>query len=114
MNSITLFMRNLKLASDLSDHIAVLDKSIEIHENLDDFSALSKLVFIDLDEKDFGNVDFISSLFTKVKNITIIGFLSSMQKNTVDKFRSAGCTMILTKSSAVKNISSLVKEFGND
>ncbi|MEE8437686.1 MAG: hypothetical protein V3S22_05045 [Candidatus Neomarinimicrobiota bacterium] len=114
MNSITLFMRDLKLASVLSDHIAIMDKGVEIHENLDDFSLSSKLAFIDLDENDFGSVDFISSLFAKAKNIKIIGFLSSMQKDKVDKFKSAGCTMVLTKSSAVKNISSLVKEFGNN
>jgi len=111
MNLITLYIKDLKLASELSDHLTVLDSNVEIHDEVDDLSIKSKLVFIDLDENDFGNVDFISSLNSFGQDIIIVGFMSSVHKDTIDKYKAAGCRMVLTKSSAVKNIANLVNEF---
>ena len=42
--------------------------------------------------------------------MTLLGYMEKVQKESRDKLKAAGCDMILSKASVVKNIQSLVKE----
>ncbi len=103
-----LFVRHFQLGTQLSDHLTAHEIEIEFLESLTELTPDFDLAIVDLDDKSFGTVDFISILFRK--GIKTIGYLKYRSKDIHDKYKSAGCSVILTRSSIVKNITTLVKE----
>ncbi|NOZ03563.1 MAG: hypothetical protein GXO92_03020 [FCB group bacterium] len=113
MNSVLLCMRNFELGTRLSDVFTRLEWAVRF---VDDYEVLgksddppAKLAVVDLDDPLTGSVHFIASLKGLNPHITIIGYLKWMHKNTHDKFKVAGCDIILPQSSLVKNIPSLIR-----
>lgn len=68
------------------------------------FDPRTRGAVVDLNDPDYGNVHFISTLKYSVLEIFITGYVKQMQKLTVDKLRAAGCNLILPQSSFIKNI----------
>ena len=60
----------------------------------------------DLDDKNFGNKNFVKNVKSK-SNIFIIGYMNSLKKHSVDSFKKNGCDLILSGPSLLKNIESL-------
>ena len=63
---------------------------------------------IDLDESVFFSVGLISEL--KRHGIKIIGTMDAVKAKELKKLKSAGCDIVLPKSSLVKNIPKLLKK----
>ena len=111
MEPIALFVRDFRLGTGLSNHLVSMDCGLAFHESASDMSPGVGLAVVDLDEEDFGTVRFINEIKAVNRDIRIVGYMKLMQKERHDKFKTAGCNVILTRSSIVKNIQSLVKEF---
>ncbi|MBI88539.1 MAG: hypothetical protein CMG60_00510 [Candidatus Marinimicrobia bacterium] len=111
MIEVILFVKDFELASKLSAACIDIDRHIEFtDENTDpnDFSKNTKMSIIDLDEKVFASVGLISEL--RRKGLKIIGTMNIVNNKDALKFRSAGCDVIISRASLVKNIPTLVSE----
>ena len=109
MNNITLFVKDFQKGTELSDHLATAEINVTFAESIYDIPDQCKLGIIDLDDKKFGNVKFVSELKSKTQ-LTLLGYMVRMHKDTHDKLKAAGCKMVFTKASIVKNVQSLVQE----
>ena len=115
MIEVMLFVKDFELGSKLSSACVDLGRQIEFtdeNSDPDTFSDLAKMVIIDLDEKVFSSVGLVSEL--KRKGLKVIGCMGSINNKEVSKFRSAGCDVVVTRASLVKNISSLISELIDD
>ncbi len=109
MNNIALFVKDFQKGTELSDHLATAEINVTFAESIYDIPDQCKLGIIDLDDKKFGNVKFVSELKSKTQ-LTLLGYMVRMHKDTNDKLKVAGCKMVFTKASIVKNVQSLVQE----
>ena len=115
MIEVMLFVKDFELGSKLSSACVDLDRQIEFtdeNSDPDTFSDQAKMVIIDLDEKVFSSVGLVSEL--KRKGLKVIGCMGSINKRETSKFRSAGCDIIVTRASLVKNIPNLISELIDD
>jgi hypothetical protein len=111
MIEVILFVKDFELGSKLSSACADLDRQIEFTDentNPDKFSQHTKMAIVDLDEKVFSSVGLVSEL--KRKGLKVIGSMGSITNREVSKFRSAGCDLVVTRASLVKNIPNLIFE----
>ena len=111
MIEVILFVKDFDLGAMLSSACADLDRQIEFTDentNPDKFSQHTKMAIVDLDEKVFSSVGLVSEL--KRKGLKVIGSMGSLNNREVSKFRSAGCDIVVTRASLVKNISNLIFE----
>ena len=111
MGNILLFIKDFELGSKVSSACVDDEKNVEFcDENTspDDFVEKSLLAVIDLDESVFFSVGLVSEL--KRHGIKIIGAMEEVKAKELKKLRSAGCDIILPKSSLVKNIPRLLSE----
>tara|TARA_Y100000590_G_C14979595_1_gene735719 strand:- start:3 stop:347 length:345 start_codon:yes stop_codon:yes gene_type:complete len=111
MGNILLFIKDFELGSKVSSACVDHEKNVEFcDENTspDDFVEKSILAFIDLDESVFFSVGLVSEL--KRHGIKIIGAMEEIKAKELKKLRSAGCDIVLPKSSLVKNIPRLLSE----
>jgi hypothetical protein len=111
MIEVILFVKDFELGSKLSSACVDLNRQIEFTDentNPDKFSQHTKMAIVDLDEKVFSSVGLISEL--KRKGLRVIGSMASLNNRDASKFRSAGCDIIVTRASLVKNIPNLISE----
>jgi len=111
MGNILLFIKNFELGSKVSSACVDYEKNVEFcDENTspDDFVEKSLVAVIDLDESVFFSVGLVSEL--KRHGIKIIGTMDEVKAKELKKLRSAGCDIVLPKSSLVKNIPRLLSE----
>ena len=111
MENILLFIKDFELASKVSSVCIDYEKNVEFcdeNTNPDDFVEKSILAFIDLDESLFFSVGLVSEL--KRHGIKIIGTMEGVKAKELKKLKSAGCDIVLPKSSLVKNIPKLLSE----
>lgn len=103
-----LFIKDFELGTKVSAKLTELDSTFEFYEKSADISEKTKLLIIDLDHEETGNEFFIHQLATNQNDVKIIGFLKQVLKEKHDKFKTAGCSVILPKSSLVKNLSTFI------
>lgn len=103
-----LFIKDFELGTKVSAKLTELDSTFEFYEKSADISEKTKLLIIDLDHEETGNEFFIHQLATNQNYVKIIGFLKQVLKEKHDKFKTAGCSVILPKSSLVKNLSTFI------
>ena len=111
MENILLFIKDFELGSKVSSICVDYEKNVEFcDENTspDDFVEKSILAIIDLNESVFFSVGLISEL--KRHGIKIIGTMDEIKAKELKKIRSAGCDVLLPKSSLLKNIPTLLSE----
>ena len=111
MENILLFIKDFELGSKVSSTIVDYEKNVEFcDENTspDDFFHTSLLAVIDLDEPVFFSVGLISEL--KRHGIKTIGTMEEIKSKELKKLKSAGCDIVLPRSSLVKNIPKLLDE----
>ncbi|MDP6340004.1 MAG: hypothetical protein QF842_06745 [Candidatus Marinimicrobia bacterium] len=109
MNNIALFVKDFQKGTELSERLATADMNVTFAESIYDLPDQCKIGIIDLDDEKFGNVKFVSELNSQT-NMTLLGYMKTVHKETMDKLKSAGCNMVISKASIVKNVQSLVKE----
>ena len=109
MNNIALFVKDFQKGTELSDRLATVNINITFAESIYDLPDQCQIGLIDLDDEKFGTVQFVSELNSQTK-MTLLGYMEKVQKESRDKLKAAGCDIILSKASVVKNIQSLVKE----
>ena len=111
MKNILLFIKDFELGSKVSSACVDYEMNVEFcDENTspDDFANQSILAIIDLDEDVFFSVGLISEL--KRHQLKIIGSFNELKAKNLKKLKSAGCDLILPKSSLVKNLPSMIVE----
>jgi len=111
MGNILLFIKDFELGSKVSSAFVGYEKNVEFCDEKtspDDFVEKSLLAVIDLDESVFFSVGLVSEL--KRYGIKIIGTMAEVKTKDLKKLKSAGCDIVLPKSSLVKNIPSLLSE----
>lgn len=114
MPEILLFIKDFELGSRISSACVDNGKEVEFSdENTDskNFSTNLKLAFVDMDEKVFLSVGLVSAL--KRHGIKVIGIMKKISNHENKKLKSAGCDIIIPKSSLMKNIPSLLSEYIN-
>ena len=105
MENILLFIKDFELGSKVSISCVDYEMNVEFcDENTspDDFINKSILAIIDLDEDVFFSVGLVSEL--KRHNLKIIGSMKELKAKDLKKLKSAGCDLILPKSSLVNNL----------
>ena len=112
MTDVLLFVKKFRLGTKISEALTDLNVSVEFAEGerfgISQINDATKLVVLDLDDSVFQTVAFVSGLRNINKNIKIAGFMKILHKETYDRLKSAGCDIILPRSSFVKNIHTLI------
>ncbi|MCH7613121.1 MAG: hypothetical protein IIB45_07155 [Candidatus Marinimicrobia bacterium] len=104
-----LFIKDFELGTKVSAKLTELDSTFEFYEKSIDIPEKTKLLVIDLDHEETGNEFFIHQLSLDRVDVQIIGYMKQIVKEKHDKFRIAGCNVILPKSSLVKNLSTFIR-----
>ena len=108
MADVILFVKDFELAAKLSSVCVDYNHQIEFSdENTDpsDFSQNVRLAIVDMDEQVFSSVGLIAAL--KRKGIKIVGTMTKINNKDRSKLLAAGCDIILTKASLIKNVPKL-------
>jgi len=105
-----LFVKDFELGTKISAKLTELDSTFEFYEKSSDIREKANLLIIDLDHEETGNEFFIHQLATEYEDIQIIGYMKQIFKEKHDKFKTAGCHVILPKSSLVKNLSTFLNK----
>ena len=112
MTDILLFVKDFRLGTKISEALTDQNMSAKFAEGerlgLSLINDDTKLVILDLDDSVFQTVAFVSGLRNINKNMKIAGYMKVIHKETYDRLKSAGCDIILPKSSFVKNIHTLI------
>ncbi len=112
MTDILLFVKNFRLGTKISEALTDQNMSVKFAEGerlgLSQISDDTKLVILDLDDSVFQTVAFVSGLRNINKKMKIAGYMKVIHKETYDRLKSAGCDIILPKSSFVKNLHTLI------
>jgi len=103
--SVGLFIKDFEIGAKVSSRLTELGMSCEFYEKTTDINKNTKLVIIDLDNDETGNEFFIHQLSSEQKDIRIVGYMKRVLKEHHEKFKTAGCNVILPRSSLVKNLS---------
>ena len=109
MPEILLFVKDFELGSRLSEVCVDQNRNVEFSdENTDPnaFPDLALLAVVDMDEKVFSSVGLVAEL--KRRDIKVIGTMKRINNKEQSKLRSAGCDIIVPRSSLVKNMPSLM------
>ena len=112
MPEILLFIKDFELGSKVSSACIDHEKNVEFSDESSDsknFPNSVKLAFIDMDEKVFLSVGLVSEL--KRHGLKVVGIMKKINNRQNTKLKLAGCDMIVSKSSLVKNIPSLLSEY---
>ncbi|MGY8751742.1 MAG: hypothetical protein ACKVHA_00595 [Fidelibacterota bacterium] len=112
MPEVLLFIKDFELGSRISSVCIDFEKDVEFSDETTDpmdFSTKAKLAVIDMDEKVFSSVGLISEL--KRHGLKIVGTMKKINNKENSKLKSAGCDIIISKSSLVKNMPTLLAEY---
>ena len=107
MANIILFVRNFQKGTQLSDRLSSINLNVSFGESIYDLPDKCSLAIIDLDDKKFNNLDFISELKTKFYSDRF--YKNLIKKESHNAMKNAGCDIIVTNASIVMNIQTLVK-----
>ena len=114
MSEIILFVADFRLGTKITEALADLNQPVKFADGerfgLSDVDENTEMVIIDLDDSVFQTVAFVSGLRNMNKDLRIIGYMKTIHKETYERLKSAGCNVILPRSSFVKNIRTLVSE----
>ena len=111
MTEVLLFVKDFDLGSKLSEACVDAGREVEFNDEKtspDDFSDSSVLAIVDMEETVFASVGLVSEL--KRHGIKVIGTMKQVNNKEQAKLKSAGCDIILPRSSLVKNIPNLLNE----
>ena len=111
MPEILLFIKDFELGSKLSSTCIDQDRQVEFSdENTDPttFPEEVKMAVVDMDENVFSSVGLVSEL--KRRGLKVVGTMKQINNRDRSKLRSAGCDIIVPRSSLVKNMPSLMSE----
>ena len=108
--NVGLFIKDFELGTRISTKLTELKSTFEFCEKSSDLSKKTKLVIIDLDNEEMGNEFFIHQMVTDHKDIQIVGYMKRVFKEQHEKFKTAGCNVILPRSSLVKNLSTFIEK----
>ncbi len=108
--NVGLFIKDFELGTKVSSKLTELDSTFEFCEKNTDISENTKLVIIDLDNNETGNEFFIHQIATDRKGLRIVGYMKRVLKEHHEKFKTAGCSVILPRSSLVKNIKTFIEK----
>jgi|TARA_B110000881_G_scaffold212735_1_gene222788 hypothetical protein len=111
MKNILLFIKDFELGSKVSSACVDAEMNVEFCDETtspDDFVEESLIAIIDLDEDVFFSIGLVSEL--KRHGLKIIGYLEELKARDLKKLKSAGCDLVLPKSSLVKNLPKLINE----
>ncbi len=103
-----LFIKDFELGTKVSAKLTELDSTFEFYEKSADVPEKTSLLIIDLDHEETGNEFFVHQLASDNVDIQLIGYMKHILKEKHNKFRIAGCNVILPKSSLVKNLSTFI------
>ena len=109
MKDIALFVKDFEKGTELSNQLTDIDMHVTFAESIYDLPDQCQIGIIDLDDEKFGNVQFISEL-NRHSGMMLLGYMEKITKDVQDKLKAAGCNMILTTASVVKNIPSVIHE----
>jgi hypothetical protein len=112
MYSIALFVKDFQKGAELSKRLTSMNMNVKFAESIYDLPDKCHIGIIDLDDKKFNNIEFISELKTKAK-LVLIGYKSKIIKESHTAMKNAGCDILVPKASIVMNIQSLVKNLLN-
>ena len=90
------------------------EKNVQFSDENSDpnlFPKSIKLAIVDMDEGVFSSIGLVAEL--KRLKISVIGTKTKITNKEQSKIRFAGCDVLISKSSLVKNISSLIGELIN-
>lgn len=110
MEAVILFVKDFLLGTQLSDRLATIGKQVVFCERIRELPPEIEVVIIDLDEKGFGNADFISTLKAARPQLRSLGFMKQIRKQRLTELKAAGCSVIISQSSALKNIQNIILE----
>ena len=111
MADILLFIKDFELGSKLSEACIDYDRQVEFSDentDPDSFAKSVKLAVVDMDEKIFSSVGLVAEL--KRKGINVVGTMKKINNHDQSKLRSAGCDIIIPRSSLVKTLPTLINE----
>ena len=111
MADILLFIKDFELGSKLSEVCIDHDRQVKFSdENTDpgSFTESVKLAVVDMDEKVFSSVGLVAEL--KRKGLNVVGTMKKINNRDQYKLRSAGCDIIIPRSSLVKTFPTLIDE----
>lgn len=106
--NVGLFIRDFEIGAKVSTRLTELGATFEFYEKTADLDSNVILVIIDLDDDNTGNEFFVHQLVTDHSELQIIGYLKHVRKENHEKFKMAGCNVILPRSSLVKNLSTFI------
>ena len=109
MKNIALFVKDFQKGTELSNRLADLKLNITFAESIYDLPDHCEIGIIDLDNDEYGNIEFIEELKNQ-SGLTLIGYMDKVKKGLHDDYRSAGCNMIIPKASIAKNLKSIINE----
>lgn len=103
-----LFIKDFEFGTRISAKLTELNSPFEFYEKSTDVSEKTNLFIIDLDHEETGNEFLVHQLASEYGHAQIIGYMKQIFKEKHDKFKMAGCRVILPKSSLVKNLSTFL------
>jgi hypothetical protein len=106
---VSLFIKDFEMGAKVSNKLTELDSLFEFSEKSSDVSDSTQLIIVDLDNEETGNELFIHQISVEKNDIKIVGYMKRVQKTHHEKFKMAGCSIILPKSSLVKNLSTFIE-----
>ena len=107
---IGLFIKDFEMGTKISERLSQFEYDFGFCETISDVSNELKLIIIDLNDVEYGDINFIKGIVKKNNNIDLIGYMENIIKEHHDLLKKAGCRMILSKSSIFNNIKSLLPE----
>ncbi len=111
MTEILLFIKDFELGSRVSSACVDEEKNVEFSDensNPNSFPKSIRLAIVDMDEEAFSSIGLVAEL--KRLGISVVGTKSRTTNKEQSKIRFAGCDVLISKSSLVKNVSSLIHE----
>ena len=111
MIEILLFIKDFELGAKVSAACIGEEKNVQFSDENSDpnlFPESIQLAIVDMDEEVFSSVGLVAEL--KRLKISVIGTKTKITNKEQSKIRFAGCDVLISKSSLVKNISSLIRE----
>jgi len=112
MPEVLLFIKDFELGSRLSAACVDKEKNVEFSDensDSDSFPDSAKLAIVDMDEQVFSSVGLVAAL--KRKGLKVIGTMKKINNREQAKLQSAGCDLIIPRSSLVKNMPNMLDEF---
>ena len=107
--NVALFIKDFQKGTELSTRLIENNINITFAESIYDLPDHCDAGIIDLDNEKFGNSHFISDL-KKQSGIKLIGYMKLIKKGEQSTYKLAGCDIIISKASILKNIINLLTE----